>query len=61
MPSHLTLANVSQFHILSRYFISSSSFLLLFTSCQLLGETEEGIRMLATFDVVGYSGAPLPV
>ncbi|KAJ4473884.1 L-aminoadipate-semialdehyde dehydrogenase [Lentinula aciculospora] len=27
---------------------------------KLLGETEEGVRMLATFDVVSYGGAPLP-
>ncbi|KAJ3966024.1 L-aminoadipate-semialdehyde dehydrogenase [Lentinula raphanica] len=59
-PPHLPLtsANICAIHALSPD--TRQCFAVPYV-IKLLGETEEGTKMLATFDVVSYAGAPLPV
>ncbi|KAJ3895239.1 L-aminoadipate-semialdehyde dehydrogenase [Lentinula edodes] len=58
-PPHLPLtsANICAVHALSPD--TRQCFAVPYV-IKLLGETEEGVKMLTTFDVVSYAGAPLP-
>ncbi|KAF5367566.1 hypothetical protein D9758_003797 [Tetrapyrgos nigripes] len=58
-PPHLPLtsANICAVHAIARD--CRQCFAVPYV-IKLLGETEEGVKMLATFDVVSYAGAPLP-
>ncbi|KAK7454620.1 hypothetical protein VKT23_011373 [Stygiomarasmius scandens] len=58
-PPHLPLtsANVCAVHAIAPD--SRQCFAVPYV-IKLLGETEEGVKMMASFDVVSYAGAPLP-